>query len=164
MSKPARLPERLLAAALLAALPQAALAVTTCSASSASMGLGTYRGDSSLPADSVGTVVMRCTRDGGPQNVAITLALGPSATSGTIAGRQLLQAGGSDLLGYNLYRDVLRQNLWGDAVGVNTVTRNVNIPNKSTVDVTFNIYGRMPGLQNVYIGNYGDSLLMTVSY
>ncbi len=164
MSRPARLPERLLAAVLIAALPQAVLAVTSCSASSASMGLGTYRGDSSAPADSVGTVVMRCTRDGGPQSVAITLALGPSATSGTIAGRQLLQAGGGDRLSYNLYRDVLRQNVWGGAVGVDTVTQAVSIPNKSTVDVTFNIYGRMPGLQSVYIGSYGDSLLMTVSY
>ncbi len=164
MSRPARRPERLLAAALLAALPQVALAVTTCSASSASIALGTYRGDSSAPADSAGTVIMRCTRDGGPQNVGITLALGPSATSGSIAGRQLLQVGGSDRLGYNLYRDVLRQNVWGDAVGVNTVTQNVSIPNKSTINVTFNIYGRMPGLQSVYIGNYGDSLLMTVSY
>lgn len=128
------------------------------------MDLGSYLGDTSAPADSIGTVIARCTRDGGPQTVSITLALGPSATTGSIANRRLRHAAGTDQLAYNLYRDALRQNVWGEAVGVDTMTQTVSIPNKTTVNVTFNLFGRMPGLQSVYPGSYNDSLLVTVSY
>ena len=127
------------------------------------MNLGTYLGDTSAPADSVGTLIARCTRTGGPQNVSITVGLGPSATSGSIANRRLRHAAGTDLLSYNLYRDALRQNVWGQAAGVDTLSQTVSIPNNSTVNVTFNIFGRMPGLQNVYAGSYSDSLLLTVN-
>ena len=150
-------------AVLSALLPGLSPAATSCTVSPPSMSLGTYLGDTSAPADSIGTVIARCTRDGGPANVSITLGLGPSATSGSIATRRMRHAAGTDLLAYNLYRDALRQNVWGEALGVDTMSQTVNIPNKTTVNVTFNVFGRMPGLQNVYAGSYSDSLLITVT-
>ena len=164
MSGPARPRSRLAIAIIAAALPNTVLAATTCTVSPPSMSLGTYLGDTNTPADSIGTVIARCTRDGGPQNVSITLSLGPSSTSASINNRRLRHAAGTDQLDYNLYRDPLRQNVWGEAIGVNTMTQTVSIPNKATVNVTFNLYGRIPGLQSVYTGSYSDSLLVTVSY
>jgi spore coat protein U-like protein len=139
-------------------------AATTCGVTPMSMSLGTYYGDSAVATDSIGSLVVRCSRDGGPQNISITMALGASATSGSTANRRLLQVGGADMLAYNLYRDASRISVWGQATGVDTVTRNASIPNKSSLDVTFNIYGRIPGLQSVYAGTYTDSLLVTISY
>ena len=156
--------ESTLLAFAIALAPRGAVGATTCAASGASMSLGAYTGDSSAPTDSIGSFVIRCARDGGPPSVAVTMGIGPSATSGTVANRQLRQAAGSDLLGYNLYRDVLRQNVWGQTVGVDTVARTVAIPNKSSVDIPFTIYGRIPGLQSVYSGAYADSLLVTFTY
>lgn len=154
----------LAAAACLCAVATGAQAVTSCTASGAVLSLGPYTGETSAPADSVGSFTVRCTRDGGPQDVPVTLGIGPSGTSGTIASRKLKQVSGSDLLSYNLYRDALRQSVWGETPGVDTMTRTVSIPNKATADVTFNIYGRIPGLQNVYAGAYSDVLVVTFSY
>lgn len=153
-----------LVALAIALLPGGAAAAITCSASGTSMSLGAYTGDSSSPTDSIGSFVVRCARDGGPPTVTVTVGIGASANGGGIANRQMRQAGGSDLLAYNLYRDVLRQNVWGQTVGVDTVIRSVDIPNKSSVDIPFNVYGRIPGLQSVYAGAYSDSLLVTFSY
>lgn len=162
MSTPARLRELAVAACCLGAA--AGEAATTCGVTPMSMSLGTYFGDSAAPTDSIGSLVVRCSRDGGPQNISITMALGASATSGSIANRRLLQAGGADMLAYNLYRDASRLSVWGQTAGVDTVTRTASIPNKSSLNVTFNVYGRVPGLQSIYAGSYADSLLVTISY
>jgi len=158
---------RSFAACLAAAWPAAALAQgpgTTCVGASASMGLGAYIGDSATPTDSIGSFSLRCTRNGGPRNIQITMGLGPSANTGSIASRQLRQAAGTDMLSYNLYRDALRQSVWGQTAGVDAVTQTASLPNKATTTVTFTIYGRINGLQNVSPGAYGDTLVVTISY
>jgi spore coat protein U-like protein len=159
-----RCPDPAILALAIALTPCGAGAAITCSASGASMGLGTYTGDSSAPTDSIGSFVVRCARDGGPSTVTVTMGIGPSVNGGSIANRQMRQAAGSDLLAYNLYRDVLRQNVWGQTTGVDTATRTVSIPNKASVDIPFSIYGRIPGLQSVYTGAYSDSLLVTFTF
>lgn len=155
-----------LAALLLAASAAHAQVVpgTTCVGSSTSMGLGAYVGDSATPFDSIGTFALQCTRNGGPQNVSITMGIGPSATSGSIASRQMQQAGGTDALSYNIYRDALRQSVWGQTAGVDAVTKVAALPNNSTTTVAFTLYGRINGLQNISPGSYGDTLVVTISY
>lgn len=128
------------------------------------MSLGPYVGDSAAPTDSIGSFALRCTRRGGPRNVSITMAIGPSAISGSIASRQMRQAGGSDVLSYNLYRDALRQSVWGQTPGVDAVTQTASLPNNATTTVAFTIYGRINGQQNVFPGSYGDTLVVTISY
>ena len=137
---------------------------TTCVGASTSMGLGAYVGDSPTPVDSIGSFALRCTRNGGPQNVPITMGIGPSANTGSIASRQLKQASGSDMLSYNFYRDALRQSVWGQTPGLDALTQTVSLPNNATTTVTFTIYGRINGLQNVAAGSYGDTLVVTISY
>lgn len=155
---------RRFAAALLACAIVPAQGATTCVGASTSMGLGAYVGDSATPVDSIGTFALRCTRNGGPQNVAITLGIGPSANTGSIASRQLKQSSGSDMLSYNFYRDALRQSVWGQTPGLDAVTQSFSFPNNATTTATFTIFGRINGLQNVSAGSYGDTLLLTVSY
>jgi spore coat protein U-like protein len=153
-----------IAAAVFALAPCIASAAMVCTASGTAMGLGTYTGDTSTPADAIGTFVVRCTRNGGPASVIVTLGIGPSGTTGSIASRALKQVAGTDQLAYNLYTDALRLNVWGETIGVDAVTQSASVPNKATLDLTFNVYGRIPGLQNVRAGAYSDALVVTFTY
>jgi spore coat protein U-like protein len=158
---PARFAEAALALAL-AALP--AHGAVVCSGSSTSMSLGTYYGDTAAPTDSAGTFMLTCTRNGGPQNVTVTMGIGASGNSGSIANRQMRTGSWPDTLAYNLYRDAARLGVWGETVGVDTVSSSVSVPNNASRSVAFTIYGRIPGLQNVHTGFYSDTLVVTINY
>lgn len=149
--------------ALLLLAPSLAHAVITCTFSSTpGMAFGAYDDASAIATDSNTSVVVRCTRLLGTNNANVVLQLGPSATSGTIATRQM--ASGANRMNYNLYRDAGRTQVWGQTTGTDTVTINTgNIGNGGSVNVTFTIYGRIPALQNVSAGTYNDSVQMTVS-
>jgi spore coat protein U-like protein len=126
------------------------------------MGFGFYDDASPVSTNSTADVVVRCARNGGPASVDVTLRLGPSAGSGTIATRQLRS--GANALNYNLYRDAARTQVWGQTAGADTVTMNINgIPNNGSRNGTFTIYGRIPALENAPAGAYTDSVQMTIS-
>lgn len=154
---------RLALAFLLIVLPGLALAQTAiCTFSSApGAAFGPYDDSSAAPTDTATSVVANCARNGGPANITVTLQIGPSATSGTVAGRQM--ASGGDRMNYNLYRDAARSAVWGQTAGVDALSVGLNgIPNNGTKNVTFVIYGRIPALQNVSAGGYSDSVTITV--
>jgi spore coat protein U-like protein len=159
---PARVLERALLLALCA--PACAVAATVCTGSSTSMSLGTYIGDTATPVDSIGMFSLNCTRAGGPQNITINMAIGPSGNNGSIANRVLRSASWPDLLQYNLYRDAARLSVWGQTAGVDTMAAAVSVPNNGSQVASFTIYGRMPGLQDVHAGTYGDTLSVTIDY
>lgn len=148
---------------LLLLAPSAAGAVITCTFSSTpGMSFGPYNDSSAVATDSSTSAVVRCTRVLGTNNANVVLQVGPSATSGTVATRQM--ASGANRMDYNLYRDGGRTQVWGQASGVDTVSLNTgNIGNGGSVDVTFTIFGRIPALQNVNAGAYSDSVQLTVS-
>lgn len=147
---------------LLGCAPALAGAATLCSFSSTpGMAFGVYDDASAAAADSTTSVIVRCARIGGPASVALTLQVGPSANSGLIATRRMRS--GANLMDYNLYRDASRSSVWGQTSGVDTVTVDLTgIPNFGSRDATFVIYGRIPALQSLGAGAYGDSLQLTV--
>lgn len=157
-------PERLLAALALCACAADAAAETTCSGSNATLSLGNYLSYSATPVDSSGLLAVTCTRSGGPPNTSVTVGLGPSFNSGSIANRMARLATGTDVLGYNLYRDANRLSVWGDTPGVDTVTRTISLANKTTDTITFTIFTRIPPLQDLREGVYSDQLLVTVDF
>jgi len=148
---------------LLLFTPSVASAVITCTFSSTpGMSFGPYDDSSAAATDITTSVVVRCTRILGTNNANVVLQVGPSATSGTIATRQM--GSGANRMNYNLYRDGGRSQVWGQTAGVDTVSLNTgNIGNGSSADVTFTIFGRIPALQNVNAGAYSDSVQLTVS-
>ena len=154
----------LLAVVVLCAAAPAMAQQATCTGSNVSISLGTYEAYQSGHLDSSASVVVNCTRDGGPANISVMIALGPSLNSGSIATRQLRTGGGPDVLEYNFYRDAGRSQVWGNNPGVNTVSITQFIPNKSTLAFTFTIFGRINALQDVRAGAYNDSLVMTVDF
>ena len=137
---------------------------TVCRFSSATgVAFGVYDDGSPVTRDTTANVAIDCSRNGGPQNVTVTVSLAPSATSGSISTRRMRQGSG-DTLTYNLYRDSARAQVWGQTTGVDTMTQMLSIPNNSSMSATFTIFGRIGALQNVSAGSYADSVVATVSY
>ena len=157
-------PERLLAALLFVFAAPAAAQVTTCSGSNVALSLGNYDSYQAAPADASGTFTVTCTRNGGPATTTVTVGLGTSANSGTIATRKLKLTTGTDLLNYNLYRDAGRSLVWGNTIGTNTLSLNITLNNNTSGTLTFTIFGRIDALQEVRPGSYSDSLTATVTF
>jgi spore coat protein U-like protein len=128
-----------------------------CTISATAVNFGTYDVFAAAPDDSVGTVTYRC--GNADHNVAITLSTGGS---GSYAARQLRPASGADRLNYNLYRDAARSSVWGDGSGGTTYYFIGNPPNN--VNVNLSIYGRIAASQDVAIGTYTDTIVVTVNF
>lgn len=150
-----------LAAAL--ALPSLqAAALTTCSGSNVSLLFGVYDVLNASPTDTQADYLVTCTRSGGPQNTQLTISIGSSATSGTVANRQMLRAGGTERMDYNIFRDSARGSVWGQTVGTDTVTRTISVPNNGSNTLSIPLFGRIAPGQDLRIGGYGDALTITV--
>lgn len=107
------------------------------------------------PTDSTGSVVYDC--DPSDKNIRITLSTG---SSGTFTPRAL--ANGSDQLAYNLYEDAALTSIWGDGTGGSNFYFIKNPHPQKPVSLT--IYGRIPPLQDVAVGTYSDTVIVTVDF
>jgi len=100
---------------------------------------------------------IRCTGSGSLPS--FTVGMGQSATSGSISGRQMAQTLGSGRLNYNIYKDGGYSNLWGDGTAgttplvVSTAGLNTPVP----------IYGKIDPGQDAPVGNYNDTVVMSVN-
>jgi spore coat protein U-like protein len=151
-------------AVLFAAAVPALAQVTTCSGSNAAFSLGNYDAYQSTPADSSASFVVTCSRTGGPPSTLVTVGLGPSLNSGTIATRQVKHSSAADLLAYNIYRDPARLLVWGNTAGIDAVSQTINLANNTSGTITFTLYGRINALQDVRPGTYNDTLTITVTF
>jgi spore coat protein U-like protein len=140
-------------------------AITTCRlVSGGGLAFGAYDTITATPTDSALTVIVRCDRRGGPQNVAVSLEIGAGVNGTTTSARRMLHGGGSGTyLAYGLFRDVGRSANWGTMPGVDTMTQVISVPNNGSASGTFTIYGRIPALQNPRAGSYADSVQITLT-
>jgi spore coat protein U-like protein len=74
----------------------------------------------------------------------------------------MLNAATGELLNYNLYTNSARTTIWGD--GSAGTSRLTNIIWSGGSSFTRTIYGRIPAGQDVGVGNYGDILVITISF
>ncbi len=110
---------------------------------------GTYDTFSALHIESTGSVEVVCVL-----TTAYTIALSPG--NGSYAPR--VMKSGVHSLTYNLYTDATRTTIWGDGTGgTGVVSGNAIIANHT-------IYGRVPAGQNVNVGSYSDSLIVTITF
>lgn len=142
-----------------------ASAVTTCRITSGGgIAFGGYDVLSVAPDDSLATLTTLCSRNGGPQNVTLTVQLSTGlngSSANTRRMRNVLPGGG--FLDYNLFRDVGRSAVWGSSSGVDTVSQTLAIPNLGSATASFTIYGRIPALQDAAVGVYFDIVTVTVT-
>lgn len=140
----------------------AASAATTCHIATGQLTFGTYHVSDPLPRDTHTTLQLSCTREGGPQHIAVSVALGPGG-SGSIGQRALRQVGGTEQLPYQLFRDAARTAVWGDTPGVDTWEQTVSIPNKASQALSLTVFGRIPARQDPAPGLYTDQIIVSVT-
>jgi spore coat protein U-like protein len=138
-------------------------AATSCTIAAGNVGFGGYDVFDATDRDTEATVIVTCNRNGGPQNINVTLAIGPGGNGGTTASRKMKLGGGSDLLGYVLFRDSNRSQRWGNTAGVDVLTLPLSVRNNSSAQLSTKIYGRIPAGQDVSKGSYTDTVFVTVT-
>ena len=127
-----------------------------CTVSTTSVNFGAYdpvSANAATPRDATGTVNVYCTTG---TLVNVSLDLGTHLTGST---RRML-SGVANFLTYEIYRDAARSSIW------NTVNMDSGTSTSKTVAINggFIAYGRIPAGQDVTMGSYSDTLLVTVNY
>jgi spore coat protein U-like protein len=136
-------------------LAAATRADAACTLSSTTISFGTYDVFQAGPTDSTGTITYRC--DNKDRDVRITISAG---SSGTFTSRMLRNS--AETMAYNLFLNAGFTQVWGDGTGGTTAYFLHNPPNKKDVAVT--VYSRIPGGQDVPVGNYSDTVVVTLEY
>lgn len=83
-----------------------------------------------------------------------TISLSPG--NGTFTNRVLLNS--QNELIYNLFVDAARTIVWGDGTGSSTTVSGTE------ADTNHTVYSRIPARQNVQVGNYQDSVTITLVF
>lgn len=129
-----------------------------CTISSAGVAFGGYNPRSASPDNGSATISLACaTTVTAP---VVTLGTGQS---GTYSPREMTSGGWT--LNYNLYTNSARTIVWGDGTGGTvslTLSGGTIIGGLRRFSRT--VYGRIPALQNVGAGTYGDTVVMTVIF
>ncbi|MFO1282166.1 MAG: spore coat U domain-containing protein [Burkholderiales bacterium] len=139
----------------------------TCSASTTPVAFGAYDVFATGNVDSTGTVVVTCSTQTtdpiGNFSVTYEVELGTGG-SGNTSQRRLTS--GANTLDYNLYRNNARSQLWGDGVTAPSVSASFTLNRSTTPSRTraHTVFGRIPPLQDVAVGNYADNVLVTLNF
>ncbi|MEA3155416.1 MAG: hypothetical protein QOK44_3005 [Betaproteobacteria bacterium] len=111
---------------------------------------GSYDTFSNVPLDNAGgNVAVTCDIP-----TPYTIALAPGGGSYTL--RTMSGAGSS--LNYNLFSDPTRLIVWGDG------TAGTSVVIGATTSANHTIYARIPARQNVPVGSYTDTVIVTLSF
>ena len=111
------------------------------------------------PTLTSGIATIRCTGSGSLPS--FTVGMGQSATSNSISGRQMAQTGvgNSGRLNYNIYKDGGYSKLWGDGTaGTTPLVVTTAGPNTQV-----SVYGKIDPGQDAPVGNYKDTVIMSVN-
>jgi spore coat protein U-like protein len=143
----------MLAASATANVTVSATVANNCTISGGALAFGSYDPLVAGATDGAGTFTVACTK--GASGVTIDLGTGQNYA----AGRKMTS--GSATLDYQLYSDSSRTTVWGSAAGGSTLA--VSAPT-SKAPVSYTVYGRITGGQDVAAGNYSDSIVATVNF
>jgi len=133
-----------------------AIVSAECTVSATSVNFGAYDPvavNAATPLDSTGTVNVYCTAG---TLATVSLDLGTHFTGST---RRML-SGAANFLNYEVYKDAARSVVWNS---VNTDS-GTSASKTTAINGGFIAYGRIPSGQDVTMGSYNDTLLVTVNY
>ncbi|MEO8567057.1 MAG: spore coat U domain-containing protein [Betaproteobacteria bacterium] len=151
---------KLCVASALLAVAVPAFGASVCTIQSLpTLGFPNYDVFVGAPTVTSGIATIHCTGSGALP--AFVVGIGQSATSSSISGRQMAQTGvgTTGRLNYNLYKDGGYSNLWGDGTAgttplvVTTAGPNTTVP----------VYGKIDPGQDAPVGNYKDTVIMSVN-
>lgn len=124
-------------------------AYAACTLNVQSVIFGSYNVFENTHLDGAGNVSVVC-------DVATSYTISLSPGNGTYTNRILLS--GQNELVYNLFIDAARTLVWGDGTGSSSMVSALSTNSNHT------IYGRIPARQNVHVGNYIDSITVTLVF
>lgn len=139
---------------------QSALAALSCSATALGVVFPNYNGLSSPSSYTYGSgsVTVSCL------NLLFATPITVSITKGNATSyNPRAMIFGSYVLNYNLYIDGAYTQIWGDGTG-GSVSKSDTIGGLLGSSLTYTVYGRLPGGQNVAAGAYTDTVFVTVIY
>lgn len=122
-----------------------------CSISVQDLAFGSYDVLNPLPMTSSAAITINCKAP-----ILITINIGPSMTTSTVLQRAMRHQIRADTLSYNLFRDSAYSQVWGDDGQAGGKSQRVS------GQVTLWIYGLLYPKQDVWVGNYSDSVTVTV--
>ncbi len=138
-----------LAAAIALAAATAAEAAPSCkNLSVTALAFGNYDVYGAAPTDSAGTISYSCPP---PTTPTVTIDAGLAFGNGT---RRMTLAGGGDWLAYEIFVDAARSVVWSSTP--------VGVPAGNGVSVPY--YARAFALQDVSMGSYSDTLIVTFNF
>jgi spore coat protein U-like protein len=121
----------------------------SCTVSVIGVNFGVYDVFSNQPDDISGAITTSCSS-------STSYAISVSTGLGTYAARTLTN--GQYTLFYNLFVDSSHTSIWGDgSSGTATVS-------STDTGRTYSVYGRIGARQNAVVGNYSDTVTVTVTY
>ena len=121
----------------------------SCTLNTSGIAFGGYDPFVSQHAVSVATISVTC-----DETTSYSIAL--SSGSGTY--EQRVMTSGLHQLLYNLYTDASLNTVWGDGTGHSALVGDTQLAAIHTV------YGRIPALQNVHVGAYSDTIVITLTF
>jgi spore coat protein U-like protein len=147
-------------AATLLAVAAPAFSASVCTIQSLpTLGFANYDVFVGAPTVTSGIATIRCTGSGSLGS--FTVGIGQSATSSSISGRQMAQTGvgATGRLNYNIYKDGGYSNLWGDGTAGTTPL----IVPAAGLNTQVPVYGKIDPGQDAPVGNYKDTVIMSVN-
>lgn len=135
-------------------------AVATCSLVIVNLVFPGYDVFRLAPTDSAGTVTVTCNgASGDAVNYSVLLSTG---AAGAFFPRRLTQ-GGNSLL-YNVYLDAGYAVVWGDGNGGTKYVADAYTLGSTSSTRSYPLYGRIAARQNMPIGSYADSIIVTLNF
>lgn len=116
--------------------------------------------DAQTAASDAGSIQVQCT-NGTAYQIGLGAGVNPS-TPGDVNGRRMKN--GSEYVGYQLYQDAGRTNVWGNTAGAGAVAGNVVSATADGTLKTSQVFGRVPVQNTPGAGAYSDTVAITVSY
>lgn len=123
----------------------------SCSVTASNIDFGDYDVFALSTPDAEGVVNVSC-------DVSYTVKLNAGQNSvGAFWPRKMRLSGGWPTIDYNLYRDAARQEVWGDGTGSTFIQAGF-------ATAQFTVFGRLPAGQNVRVGLYVDTVIVTLEW
>jgi spore coat protein U-like protein len=140
-----------IAATATANLTVTATVLASCTVSNATLAFGNYD-PTGGNVDQSASLQVACTK-GTPATVGLN-------TGANASGSTRRMGNGTDFLVYELYKEAGRTNVWGNA-GSDLISLAAAASNAAQ---TLTVYGRVSGLQDVSVGSYTDTVVVTVTF
>jgi len=134
-----------------------------CRVAATGLNFGAYDVFAPAPLDTTGSVTVTCDQR---NRIDVTVSIGPSPTSGGFNPRQMRRTSGTNRLNYNLYTTNGYASVWGDGTSTTATVGGTGAGLSAASEFTHTVYGKLPnaGNEDAPVGNYADSIQVTVEY